>query len=40
MVVEIVSSEFQKYQMEIIPESFYLLSPTSEVSKGSKQSSY
>ena len=40
MVAEVVSSEFQKYQMEIIPESFYLLSQTSEASKGRKQSSY
>ena len=40
VVVEVVSSEFRKYQMEIIPESFYLLSQTSEASKGRKQSSY
>ena len=40
MVVEVVRSEFGKYQTEIIPESFYLLSPTSDVSKGRKQSSY
>ena len=40
MVVKVVRSEFGKYQTEIIPESFYLLSPTSEVSKGRKQSSY
>ena len=40
MVVEVVSSEFQKFQMEIIPESFYLLSQTSEASRGRKQNSY
>ena len=40
VVVEVVSSEFRKYEMEIIPESFYLLSQTSEASKGRKQSSY
>ena len=40
MVAEVVSSESQKYQMEITPESFYLLSQTSEASKGRKQSSY
>ena len=36
VLVEVVSSEFRKYQMEIIPESFYLLSQTSEASKGRK----
>ena len=35
-LVEVVSSEFRKYQMEIIPESFYLLSQTSEATKGRK----
>ena len=40
LVVEVVISEFRKYLMEIIPESFYLLSQTSEASKGRKQSSY
>ena len=40
VVVEVVSSQFRKYQMEIIPKSFYLLSQTSEASKERKQSSY
>ena len=40
MVVQVVSSKFRKYQMEIIPESCYLLSQTSETSKGRKQGSY
>ena len=40
VVVEVVSSEFRNYRMEIIPESFYLLSQTSEASKERKQSPY
>ena len=40
VVVEVVGSEFRKYQVEVIPESFYLLSQTSEASKGRKKSSY
>ena len=40
MVVEVVSSEFRKYPVEIIPKSFYLLSQTSETLKGRKQNFY
>ena len=40
MVVQVVSSKFRKYQMEIISESCYLLNQTSETSKGRKQGSY
>ena len=40
VVVQVVSSKFRKYQMEIISESCYLLNQTSETSKGRKQGSY